>query len=138
MANVADYQVLPGAIRLPRRAVGFKHEVSGFDDLRFELPSGVDADGALSFLFDAEKGMEDGIDVSFSIFAQGYEWGFGYRSDPGHRTLTLPVGIKAGSNSIRFQLTKGGAIQGSDNTVNFQGEGLVAFTGFVVWFRRPA
>lgn len=139
MSMVSDYMIVPNpGFELPTYGSGWKNGVRGIQDFNFTMPEGVASDAVMSFLFSTRYGDDDGIDVAFTLMAQGYTWNFHQMGSPSGRNFVLPIVVQPGYNSLRFQLDKGGSIKGESYTSDFGGKGRADFGAFIIWYRRPA
>lgn len=128
----ADGFTLPGL-----RTSGGTTHIRGNEVIHFDLPDDARERGMLSFYFDTDKGVDNGIDVAFDVTVNGgskYSWSFN-----ADRTacFQLPVfGLKHGDNYVVFNMSKGGTVTAPDPDEYLGGKGVVNFGQVCLTYHR--
>jgi hypothetical protein len=135
--RVADYIVLSSGFTLPStRTAGGNVHIRGDEVISFDLPADILGYGILSFAFTTDKGVDDGIDVTFKISIGAVErsWWFKQFQFTG---LQIPVkGLKPGNNYVTFETLKAGTVTAPDPDEYLGGKGVVHFEDIILTFLR--
>ncbi len=111
---------LPGIRTTPGKLTHIRSE----EVMHFDLPNDVRDKGMLSFWFDTQKGVDDGISLAFEVSVGASKYGYVFNQYV-VSCFQLPVfGLKKGDNWVRFDMSKGGTVTIPDPNESLGGKGV--------------
>lgn len=123
---------LPGIV-----TVNKKTQIQDTERIPVELPADVRDKGMLSFFFDTQKGIDDGIDVVIEVSVNhGSKQSFVFNSYIASCFQLQMSGLRPGSNEVAFTMLKGGAIDFPGLNAYLGGKGIMNFSNVCLTYHR--
>lgn len=138
--KVSNYAfVEDGAFSLPGiRTTGNNTHIRSDQVYHFDLPADVRDRGVLSFIFDLDRGHDDGIDVAWEVSVNGdriKSWAF--RGGDEYAGVQLTVhNLRPGDNWVSFDMSKGGKVTQPNPDEYLGGKGKVNFSEVILSYHR--